>query len=67
MRLPKPVKQALEETGLPWTVERGSNHRKIKVSGKLVGILPNAANRSTSPDRAQKNIVAQIRRAGRST
>lgn len=60
-RLPPKVQAALDETGRPWTVEHGSKHRKIKVAGRLVGILP--LGRHRNPDRAEKNIIAQIRRA----
>lgn len=60
-QIPKKVRQALEETGKPWVIENGSSHRKIKVEGRLVGILPKGKGRDT--DRSEKNIIAQIRRA----
>jgi hypothetical protein len=61
--IPKEVEQALEETGLPWEIEEGSRHRKIKVAGRLVGILPHKARGQGG--RGQRNVIAQIRRAGK--
>lgn len=64
MRLPKQVQRALDDTGLPYAVEAGKRHRKIKVGGRLVGVLPmNGCDAGN--DRACKNVVAQIRRAGK--
>lgn len=58
------IKQELENTGLPWDIERGSRHLKLKLSGHLVGILP-GDGRSAMEGRALKNVVSQIRRAAR--
>lgn len=38
--VPEAVRQALDATGLPWTVERGSKHYKLRLDGRLAGILP---------------------------
>ena len=65
MRLPKVIRQALDETGMPWDVERGKKHLKIKVAGKLAGILP--GGKLNEKDRALKNVAAQIKRAGNET
>ncbi len=65
MRLPKVIRKELEATGKPWEVEKGTNHRKIKVGGKLAGIIPLKGFNAGS--RAAKNIIAQIRRAGNET
>ncbi|MDR7061981.1 hypothetical protein J2X38_004066 [Sphingopyxis sp. BE235] len=64
VRLPKQVQEALDATGRPYAVEHGRRHRKIKVDGRLVGILPLKPCHADN-DRASKNIVAQIRRAGK--
>lgn len=61
MQLPKDIHQALEGTGKPWNVEKGSRHRKIKVAGRLVGILP--LGKVANNDRKHRNVLAQIRRA----
>lgn len=62
MKIPKPVRAALEAKGRPWVIEEGTRHQKIKIEGRLVGILPKGRNTERDP-RAQKNIIAQIRRA----
>jgi len=61
MRIPKQIERALEATGLPYRIEKGTIHRKIIVGGKFVGILP--YGKVNEADRANKNVVAQIRRA----
>lgn len=64
MKLPAKVREALEETGLPWGVEAGSRHFKIKVSGRLAGILPKGRPNS-SHSRSLLNTVSQIRNVAR--
>ena len=61
-RLPDKVRIALDETGLPWAIENGTRHQKIKLKGRLVGILPHGSGSSANP-RTIKNSVAQIKRA----
>jgi hypothetical protein len=61
VRITAEVRAALEAKGLPWAIEQGTKHHKIKINGRLVGIMPRG--RGTDRDRAQKNIIAQIRRA----
>ncbi len=61
MKIPPEVRAALEAKGLPWAIEQGTRHHKIKIEGRLVGIMPRG--RGSDRDRAQKNIIAQIRRA----
>lgn len=58
-----PIEAELRATGLPWVIERGARHHKIKLTGRLVGIAP-GTGRDTYP-RALKNVLAQIRRAAR--
>lgn len=60
--IPKEVQQALDETGLPYTIEEGTRHLKIKVAGHLVGVLPHKIRNQGG--RGQRNVIAQIRRAG---
>lgn len=57
------VKQWLQETGLPYSIETGSRHRKIKLAGRLVGIYPMGGKGTHK--RAALNIRAQIRRAAK--
>lgn len=63
MRLSKDVQRALEESGQPWRIDKGSNHLKIIVNDQFVGILPNKGHGPAY--RAQKNTIAQIRRAAK--
>lgn len=61
MSIDPAIKKALDETGLPYEIERGSKHRKIRLAGRLVGILSHSSY-GTGQSRAIKNTVAQIRR-----
>ena len=64
MRLPKEVKRALDDTGLPWKVEKGTKHYKIKLAGRMVGILPlNLKARHGYTNHTIKNTVGQIKRS----
>jgi hypothetical protein len=62
--LPEAITEALNETGLPWSVEPGKKHRKIMLGGKLVGVVPlkGMGGRNSGDN---KNIVSAIRRANR--
>jgi hypothetical protein len=63
--VPDVVREALEATGLPWSLETGSKHTKIKLHGRLVGIL-NRTERDVGRGRkAQLNTVRQIKAAAR--
>lgn len=55
-----PTVLALEETGLPWEIEPGRGHMKIKLAGHLVGVT--RQNKAGNNRRAEKNVIAQIRR-----
>lgn len=61
MKIPPQVEAALNTTGLPWVLEQGGRHQKIKLGGRLVGILPNGKV-NTSHKRTLLNTIAQIRR-----
>lgn len=61
-RIPTEIEQALDATGLGWALEKGSRHMKIKLAGRLVGILPHGSGNDANY-RTIKNSVAQIRRA----
>lgn len=63
--VPGPVRDALEETRLPWNIELGGKHWKIRLDGRLVGILPKGKKMQDASDRPIKNTVAQIRRTAR--
>ena len=66
VRLPVGLREALDETGLPWEVETGGKHHKVKLGGKLVGILPLSRLKHKSIDRrALLNTISQVRNAAR--
>lgn len=58
----KMVRVDLEATGLPYVLEQGSRHVKVKLAGYLVGVLPMNDRNSASHERAYLNIRSQIRR-----
>lgn len=62
MKIPTMIRDELERTGLPWTVEDGGRHNKIRLAGRLVGICPKG-KKVFHRNRAELNLVSQIRRA----
>ena len=63
MKIDPKTRQALEETGLPWELENGKKHTKIRLAGQFVGILPQ--NGRIAEGVANRNVVAQIKRAAK--
>jgi hypothetical protein len=63
MKMKHPVMKALDETGLPWHIEQGHGHKKIRLCGRLVGVIGH--NQTGAGKREIANVVAQIRRAAR--
>lgn len=55
-----PTVLALEATGLPWEIEPGRGHMKVKLAGHLVGVM--RQNKAGGNRRAEQNVIAQIRR-----
>jgi hypothetical protein len=64
MKIPDGVREALEETRLPWGLETGGKHYKVKLAGRLVGVLPKGKHTSTYK-RSILNTIAQVRRAAK--
>ena len=64
MKIDPRVKAALEEAGVPYELELGGRHRKVRLAGRLAGILPRSGVSSGS-QRAALNTIAQIRRVAR--
>lgn len=54
---------ALEETGLPFTFERGSKHIHVRVSGRLACIWPSSGGHERGDGHLK--LVAQIKRVAR--
>lgn len=65
MRIAPEIRTALETCGKPYALEHGKRHIKIKVGGKLAGILPHDGYSNSADYRKIANTVAQIRRAAR--
>lgn len=63
MRLPNEVREELDNTGLPWKIETGSKHYKIRLAGRLVGIYPQG--KEIAVGRGTRNLRAQVRRVAR--
>jgi hypothetical protein len=53
----------MKATGLPWSVEVGGRHLKLRLNGRFVGICPKGRIAEGHGGHATKNIVAQIKRA----
>ena len=54
-----PIARALDETGLPWEVEAGNGHAKLRLCGHLVGVMK--YGKRNHGRRAELNVIAQIR------
>lgn len=63
-KIPDEVLAELEATGLPWAVDNGSRHAKLRLCGRLVGILPRGRASFPHP-KATLNTITQIRRMAR--
>jgi hypothetical protein len=64
MRIDPKVKKTLNDTGLPWEVETGSKHFKVRLQGRLVGIFPHG-KRTDGSQHANANLLANIKRLAR--
>jgi len=65
MRIAPEIREALESCGKPYDLVRGTRHIKIKVDGRLAGILPHDGLGNSADYRKMKNIIAQVRRTAR--
>jgi hypothetical protein len=63
--LPNRIRDALEKTQLPWSLELGSKHWKIKLAGRFVGILPKSKKMHDADLRPTLNTISKIRRTAR--
>lgn len=59
------IKKDLDATGLPWRIEEGKKHLKLRLGRRMVGILPIKGKRGdmSQDRRAYLNVRSQIRRA----
>lgn len=65
MRLSKEIERALEDCGKPWSIKQGSRHLKVIVNNRFAGILPKDGLGNSASPNAQRNLIAQIRRAAK--
>lgn len=56
------LKKMLVESGLPWEVEDGRKHMKLRVCGRLVLCLPHGGKKAEDNQRARKNAQSALRR-----
>lgn len=54
-----PIVRALEETGLPWSIEKGKSHAKLRLCGHMVGVV--SYRKDGHHKRAELNVIAQIK------
>jgi hypothetical protein len=62
-RLPEKMRKLLTTSREPWHIEIGGRHFKLKIGNRLVAILPRGGNLSGFHGRADKNAMANIKRA----
>lgn len=65
IRLDPEIRKMLDEAGVPWTLDTGSRHFKVRVSGVLVLVVP-ADYRIAGGGRNALNARACVRRFLRS-
>jgi len=63
LKLDPAIREALDDTDLPWHIQKGKRHYQIRLDGKLIGILP--YGKITFKSRDVKNVVANIHRTMR--
>jgi hypothetical protein len=61
-RVPSDLRQVLDGSGLPWRIEHGTRHYKVRLADRLVAILPHSKSHRDYIGRADKNAVARVRR-----
>jgi len=61
-RLPDNLRKVLTSSGLPWHIEMGSRHYKLIIDDHMVAILPKSGRLSHFCGRADRNVMAQVRR-----
>lgn len=63
-RIPKDVRALLDDSGLSWEAVGGGSHIKLKIQGRLAGILPlhKKAIAAKGSERAKLNTITQIKR-----
>ena len=60
MKVPPQLEAALNESGFPWEVQVGKKHRKIRMAGRLVTILPHGPKQEANM-RVVLNTIRDVR------
>ena len=63
MKLPDPIRKALEACPLPWRIELGTRHQLVYINDRMVAVLARNATKDSHAGRGSRNVVAQIKRA----
>jgi hypothetical protein len=59
------MREALVNTGLPWTIEQGSKHWILKLNGTYVAVLSYGRTQELAPN-LERNILTRIRKISES-
>jgi hypothetical protein len=62
--IPREIADALDATGIPWTVRTSKGKTKLYLDGALVGVVRTGSERAAR-DTPVQNVLAQIRRAAK--
>lgn len=62
-KIEREVRDALEATGLPWSLEPASKHTLVVLAGRTVAIMSRSGKMPKA--RGQRNLIATIKRAAR--
>lgn len=54
------LREVLDDSGLDWEAERGSKHVKIRVAGRLAGVVSMRGNRNKG-DVGDSFVVARVK------
>ena len=57
----KAIIKALEETGLPWEIEKGTKHGKLRLAGRMIGVIQLNTQRAAKRS-SVKALVCTIRK-----
>lgn len=60
MKVPPELAKALDATGFPWEVENSKKHRKIRLAGRLVTVIPHGPSQEVNR-RVVLNTIKNVR------
>jgi len=65
--MPVVMRRLLDESGIPWRLETGGRHHKLFIDDRMVCVLPLSGGTNKPLGRQNKNSLASVRRAIRSS